>query len=106
MIITGIYKADVGVKDGIIAGIGKAGNPHVMRGVGGRVGEIEKEKGGRMIVGVRTDVVAGEGLVLTAGGIDAHVHFICPQLIEVCLFFFPFFPPFSLSYFPYPSRRP
>ncbi|MGA2500316.1 MAG: urease subunit alpha [Tepidisphaeraceae bacterium] len=65
---TGIYKADVGIKSGLIAGIGKAGNPDVMTGV---------TPG--MIVGVTTEVIAGEGLILTAGGIDTHIHFICPQ---------------------------
>src|ERR1700761_3037649 len=65
---TGIYKADVGIKDGKIAGIGKAGNPDVMAGVSPD-----------LIVGVTTEVIAGEGLILTAGGIDSHVHFICPQ---------------------------
>jgi urease subunit alpha len=65
---TGIYKADVGIKHGLIAGIGKAGNPDVMAGV---------TRG--MVVGVTTEVIAGEGLILTAGAIDAHVHFICPQ---------------------------
>src|SRR5580765_862714 len=65
---TGIYKADIGIKDGLIAGIGKAGNPDMMAGV---------TPG--MIVGVTTEVIAGEGLILTAGGIDTHIHFICPQ---------------------------
>ena len=65
---TGIYKADVGIKDGRIAGIGKAGNPDVMAGVTDG-----------MVVGVTTEVMAGEGLLLTAGGIDTHIHFICPQ---------------------------
>ncbi len=65
---TGIIKADVGIKDGRIVGIGKAGNPDVMPGVG---------KG--MIVGVTTEVIAGENLILTAGGIDSHIHWICPQ---------------------------
>jgi urease subunit alpha len=65
---TGIYKADVGIKGGRIAGIGKAGNPDVMAGV---------TRG--MVVGVTTEAIAGEGLILTAGGMDAHVHFICPQ---------------------------
>ncbi len=71
---TGIYKADVGIKDGRIHGIGKAGNPHVMAGVDPR-----------LIVGVTTEVVAGEGKLLTAGGIDAHVHFICPELADEAL---------------------
>lgn len=65
---TGIYKADIGVKDGMIVGIGKAGNPDVMDGVTDG-----------MIVGSCTDVVAGEGKIVTAGGLDTHVHFICPQ---------------------------
>jgi urease subunit alpha len=65
---TGIYKADVGVKDGLIAGIGKAGNPDVMAGV---------TPG--MVVGAATEVVAGEKLILTAGAIDSHIHFISPQ---------------------------
>jgi urease subunit alpha len=65
---SGIYKADVGIKGGFIAGIGKAGNPDVMAGVAKN-----------MIVGVTTEVIAGEGLILTAGGLDTHIHFICPQ---------------------------
>src|SRR6187455_887496 len=65
---TGIRKADVGIKNGRIAGIGKAGNPDVMAGVDAA-----------MVVGVTTEAIAGEGLILTAGGIDAHIHFICPQ---------------------------
>ncbi|MBX3215584.1 MAG: urease subunit alpha [Labilithrix sp.] len=65
---TGVYKADIGIKQGRIVGIGKAGNPRVMRGV---------TQG--MIVGVTTEAIAGEGHVVTAGGIDAHIHFICPQ---------------------------
>ena len=65
---TGIYKADVGIKGGRIAGLGKAGNPDVMAGVSDG-----------MIVGVTTEVIAGEGMILTAGGIDSHIHFICPQ---------------------------
>ena len=68
---TGIYKADIGVKDGRIAGIGKAGNPDIMPGVAEQ-----------MVVGATTEVVAGEKLILTAGGLDVHVHFICPQQIE------------------------
>ena len=65
---TGIYKADIGIKNGFISAIGKAGNPDMMAGV---------TKG--MIVGVTTEVIAGEGLIITAGGIDTHIHFICPQ---------------------------
>ena len=65
---TGIFKADVGIKGGKIAGIGKAGNPDMMAGV---------DPG--MVVGPTTEVTAGEGLILTAGGLDTHIHFICPQ---------------------------
>jgi len=65
---TGIYKADIGIKGGRIAGIGKAGNPDVMPRV---------THG--MVIGVTTEAIAGEGLVVTAGGIDSHIHFICPQ---------------------------
>ncbi|RYE94994.1 MAG: urease subunit alpha [Myxococcales bacterium] len=65
---TGVYKADIGIKHGRIAAIGKAGNPAVMLGV---------TPG--MIVGVTTDVVSAEGQIVTAGGIDSHIHFICPQ---------------------------
>ena len=68
---TGIFKADVGIKDGLIAGIGKAGNPDVMDGVHPD-----------MVVGVNTEAIAGEGMILTAGGIDTHIHFICPQQCE------------------------
>ncbi|GAB5366867.1 hypothetical protein AAMO2058_001180700 [Amorphochlora amoebiformis] len=67
----GVIKADIGIKDGKIVAVGKAGNPDVMEGV---------TKG--MVTGVTTDVIAGEKLIATPGGIDTHVHFICPQLIE------------------------
>jgi urease subunit alpha len=65
---SGIRKADVGIKNGRIAGIGKAGNPDVMAGVTAG-----------LIVGVTTEAIAAEGLILTAGAIDAHIHYICPQ---------------------------
>jgi urease subunit alpha len=71
---SGIRKADVGIKGGRITGIGKAGNPGVMAGV---------TEG--MIVGATTEAIAGEGLILTAGGIDAHIHFICPQQVYEAL---------------------
>src|SRR5580658_6144599 len=71
---SGIYKADVGIKGGRVSGIGKAGNPDVMAGVSAG-----------MIVGVTTEAIAGEGLILTAGGIDSHVHFICPQQADEAL---------------------
>ncbi len=69
---TGIYKADIGLKDGRIAKIGKAGNPDTQPGVD-------------IIVGPGTEVIAGEGKILTAGGFDSHIHFICPQQIEDAL---------------------
>lgn len=68
---SGIYKADIGVKNGVIVGIGKAGNPDVMEGVNPN-----------MIVGSCTDVIAGEGKIITAGGFDTHIHFICPQQVN------------------------
>jgi len=68
----GIVKADVGLKDGRIAGIGKAGNPDTQPGVD-------------IVVGPATEAIAGEGKILTAGGFDAHIHFICPQQIEEAL---------------------
>ena len=68
----GIVKADIGIKDGRIAGIGKAGNPDVQPGV-------------TIIIGPGTEVIAGEGHLATAGGIDSHIHFICPQQCEEAL---------------------
>lgn len=68
----GIVKADVAIKDGRIWGIGKAGNPDIQPGV-------------TIPIGAGTEVIAGEGLILTAGGIDSHIHFICPQQIEEAL---------------------
>ena len=69
---TGIYKADIGLKDGLIAAIGKAGNPDTQPGVD-------------IIIGPSTEAIAGEGKILTAGGMDAHIHFIAPQQIEEAL---------------------
>ncbi|MCF2647887.1 urease subunit alpha [Niallia circulans] len=69
---TGIYKADIGVKDGKISAIGKAGNPLLMDSV-------------NIVIGAATEVIAAEGKIVTAGGIDAHIHFICPQQIETAL---------------------
>ena len=68
----GIVKADVGVKDGRIFQIGKAGNPYIQDNI-------------NIIIGPGTEVIAGEGMILTAGGIDTHIHFICPQQIEVAI---------------------
>jgi urease subunit alpha len=70
----GIVKADIGIRDGVIVGIGKAGNPGIMDGV---------TPG--MVVGASTEVIAGEGMIVTAGGIDSHIHFIAPQQIEEAL---------------------
>ncbi len=69
---SGIYKADLGLRDGRIAGIGKAGNPDTQSGVD-------------IVIGPGTEVIAGEGCILTAGGFDAHIHFICPQQIDDAL---------------------
>jgi urease subunit alpha len=68
----GIVKADIGIKDGRIAGIGKAGNPDIQSGVD-------------IVIGAATEVIAGEGSIVTAGGVDSHVHFICPQQLEDAL---------------------
>ena len=68
----GIVKADIGIKDGRITGIGKAGNPDTQAGV-------------NIVVGPGTEAIAGEGQILTAGGIDSHIHFICPQQVEEAL---------------------
>ncbi len=68
----GIVKADIGIKDGCIVGIGKAGNPEVQPSV-------------TIIIGPGTEAIAGEGLIATAGGIDSHIHFICPQQVEEAL---------------------
>jgi len=69
----GIIKADVGIKDGRICGIGKAGNPDTQQGV-------------NIIIGPGTEAIAGEGRILTAGGIDSHIHFICPQQVDDALY--------------------
>jgi urease subunit alpha len=70
--VQGIVKADIGLKNGYIAAIGKAGNPDVQPGV-------------TINIGAATEIIAGEGLIVTAGGIDSHIHFICPQQIEEAL---------------------
>ena len=68
----GIVKADIGIKDGRIVGIGKAGNPDIQPAV-------------TIVIGAATEIIAGEGMLVTAGGIDTHIHFICPQQIEEAL---------------------
>lgn len=70
----GIIKADIGIREGRICGIGKAGNPDLMEGVHPA-----------MVIGASTEVIAGEGLIATPGGVDTHIHFICPQQIEEAL---------------------
>ncbi len=65
----GVIKADIGIRDGRISGIGKAGNPDIQPGVD-------------IVIGPGTEAIAGEGRIVTAGGIDSHIHFICPQLVE------------------------
>jgi len=69
---SGIIKADIGIKDGRISGIGKSGNPDVQPGVD-------------ILIGAGTEIIAGEGKILTAGGIDSHIHFICPQQVDDAL---------------------
>ena len=69
----GIYKADIGIRDGRIAAVGKAGNPDIQPGVD-------------IVIGPGTEAIAGEGRIVTAGGIDAHIHWICPQLIDDALY--------------------
>jgi urease subunit alpha len=69
----GIVKADIGIRDGRIAGIGKAGNPNVQPGVD-------------IVIGPGTEAIAGEGRIVTAGGIDSHIHWICPQLVDEALY--------------------
>lgn len=68
----GIVKADIGIRDGRICGIGKAGNPDIQPGV-------------TIVIGASTEIIAGEGKIITAGGFDCHIHFICPQQIEHAL---------------------
>ncbi len=71
--VTGIIKVDIGLKDGRISAIGKAGNPDIQPGV-------------TIVIGPGTEVIAGEGMIVTAGGIDSHIHFICPQQIDEALY--------------------
>ncbi|MDY0055957.1 MAG: urease subunit alpha [Methyloversatilis sp.] len=72
----GIVKADIGLKNGFIAAIGKAGNPDIQPGLSGP---------NAIVIGPGTEIIAGEGMIVTAGGIDSHIHFICPQQIEEAL---------------------
>ena len=72
---TGIVKADIGIKNGKIAGIGKAGNP-----------DTQDDVDPRLVIGTGTEVLSAEGMIVTAGAIDTHIHYICPQQIETSLF--------------------
>ena len=72
--VSGIYKADIGIRDGVICALGKAGNPDIQSGVHPD-----------LVIGASTEIIAGEGKIVTAGAIDSHIHFICPQQIEVAL---------------------
>jgi urease subunit alpha len=67
----GIAKADIGIKDGRIAGVGKSGNPDILDGVSPD-----------LVIGAGTEVIAGEGKIVTPGGIDTHIHFVCPQQVN------------------------
>src|SRR5450432_1689255 len=70
----GIVKGDIGIKDGRIVAVGKSGNPLTQSGIDPRI-----------VIGPATEIIAGEGKIVTAGGVDTHIHFICPQQIEVAL---------------------
>src|SRR5438128_9650280 len=70
----GIVKGDIGIRDGRIVAVGKAGNPLIQPGVDPR-----------LVIGPGTEVISGENLICTAGGIDSHIHFICPQQVEVAV---------------------
>ncbi|MCS6772274.1 MAG: urease subunit alpha [Kiritimatiellae bacterium] len=81
----GILKADIGIKKGRIVGIGHAGNPGIQSGIGSAFADPQTGKRHGMVIGAATEVIAGEGCIVTAGGIDTHIHFICPQQIEEAL---------------------
>ncbi|UYO93578.1 urease subunit alpha [Pollutimonas sp. M17] len=70
--VSGVIKADIGIKNGLISGLGKAGNPDIQPGV-------------TIVIGPATEIIAGEGMIVTAGAIDSHIHFICPQQIDEAL---------------------
>ncbi|MGV3532371.1 MAG: urease subunit alpha [Chthoniobacteraceae bacterium] len=80
----GIIKADIGIKGGRIVGIGHAGNPGIQSGLGSAFADAAGNRHA-MTIGAATEVIAGEGCIVTAGGIDSHIHFICPQQIEHAL---------------------
>jgi urease subunit alpha len=80
--VLGVIKADIGIKHGLIVGIGHAGNPGIQNGIGSVFADPRTGQKNPMIVGACTEVIAGEGSIVTAGGIDTHIHFICPQQID------------------------
>ncbi len=80
--LIGVIKADIGIKHGRIVGIGHAGNPGIQSGIGSFYADPATKKKNAMIVGACTEAIAGEGCIVTAGGIDTHIHFICPQQID------------------------
>jgi len=81
----GVIKADLGVKNGLIVGVGHAGNPGIQSGLGSIYADPATGKKNPMIIGAATEVIAAEGCIVTAGGIDTHIHFICPQQIDEAL---------------------
>jgi urease subunit alpha len=81
----GVVKADIGIKHGRIVGIGHAGNPGIQSGLGSAFPNPETGHTHAMTIGAATEVISGEGCIVTAGGIDSHIHFICPQQIEHAL---------------------
>jgi urease subunit alpha len=78
-------KADIGIKHGRIVGIGHAGNPGIQSGIGSAFADPATGRKHAMIIGAATEVIAAEGCIVTAGGIDSHIHFICPQQIDEAL---------------------
>jgi len=80
--LLGVIKADIGIKHGRIVGIGHAGNPGIQSGIGSFYAAPATKKKNPMIVGACTEAIAGEGCIVPAGGIDTHIHFICPQLVD------------------------
>ena len=80
--VLGVIKADIGIKHGLIVGIGHGGNPGIQSGLGSVYVDPRTKKKNPMIVGAGTEVIAGEGCIVTAGGIDTHIHVICPQQID------------------------
>ena len=80
--LLGVIKADIGIKHGRIVGIGHAGNPGIQSGIGSFYADPATKKKNPMIVGACTEALAAEGCIVTAGGIDSHIHFICPQQID------------------------